>query len=65
MNTSAEVQYFLGALDVATEELIGTTHISAFASVLAGADGRREGHIVCRERSGVDGCRSSQRRIVE
>jgi hypothetical protein len=49
MNTSAEVQYFLDALDVMTEELIGTTHSSGFASVLAGADGRREGHIVCLE----------------
>jgi hypothetical protein len=49
MNTSAEAQYFLSALDVTTEELIGTTHSSAFASVLAGADGRREVHIVCRE----------------
>ena len=49
MNTSAEAQYFLGALDVMTEELIGTTHSSAFASVPAGAAERREGHNVSRE----------------
>jgi hypothetical protein len=49
MSIPAEVQYFLSALDVTTEELIGTTHSSALASVLAVADGRREGHIVCHE----------------